>query len=166
MEKNLSLRSNPQILGLFSEIRKFQPSANRLESFNQALDIALNETVDWKKLSKVNVNYSIDESQAPEFIQLRTEEVKWVDILEKVKMSFTPPLKRTTAPDVLKLVLINYLNYLESIQENKEDICETLTEKLVDENLHFEKLSVDEKLNLIYKKLVELERKDNYEITI
>lgn len=162
MDKNLSLRANPQILGLFSEIRKYQP-LNRVVSFEQAMDIALDKTIDWAKLSKVNVNYSIGDSQSPDFIQLRTDEQKWEDVLNAIKGSFTPPLKRTTAPYVVKLVLINYLNYLESIQENAETQVaeENYSKESKKENCYFDKLSVDEKLNLIYAKLIELERRNN-----
>lgn len=124
---NLSLRTNPQVLGLFSKGQEYQPLVNRVDFFNQAMENALSANTDWKKLSSINVDYYNTDATTPEFIQLRVDKDKWETVVNRIKNSFTPPLKRTTTPYVVKLVLISYIQYLSSIQDDKEEaisVCE------------------------------------------
>ncbi len=115
MDKTLSLRTNQQILGLFSKIQEYQPSINRIESFQKAVDIALGEKVDWAKHSKTAIRYLVNDTSAAEFIQLRVDQHKWEKIVDQVEESFAPRLSRTTIPYVVKLVLLNYVKYLEAM---------------------------------------------------
>lgn len=117
----LSLRKNPQILGLFSKGQKYQPLVNRVDFLDQGIDYALSSNSDWKKISGVNVDYSNIDIATPEFFQLRVDKKKWGEVVEQIKNSFRPPLQRTTGPYVVKLILINYIQYLASIQRDKEE---------------------------------------------
>lgn len=121
MDISLTLRTNHQLLGLFFKIHEYQPN-NRVEIFNRAVGVALNKQVDWNKLSKTNANYAeaITSSSTPAFIQLRVNKENFDHIVNEIKNAFNPPLIRTTTPFVVKLILINYMNYLESIQDNTE----------------------------------------------
>lgn len=127
MDKNLSLRKNLQLMGLFSKAKEYQPLSNRVDIFNNAVKCGLEKNVDYKKLSKMKVNYPInDEDSIPEFIQLRTDEEHWNNLVDKIQNSFTPSLSKITAPYVVKLVLLNYILKLEkmntiSLDESSED---------------------------------------------
>lgn len=116
MDKNLSLRKNLQLMALFSKVKEYQPLSNRVDIFNKAVKCGLGENVDYKKLSKMKVNYTInDEDSIPEFIQLRTDEEQWNNLVDKIQNSFTPQLSKITAPYVVKLVLLNYILELEKM---------------------------------------------------
>lgn len=153
----LSMRATAQLLGLFQKAREYQPSANRIESFNQALDKALLSTaIDWKCLSRANITYASNGS-TPEFIQLKVNSQQWNDIVTKIKESFNPPLKRTTTPYIVKLVMLNYINYLLDVQCN-ENTDENKTKSCEKDSISFEEfaaLDIENKLNTIYKLLIE-----------
>ncbi|MEW9938320.1 hypothetical protein AB2T96_16510 [Clostridium butyricum] len=122
MDKNLSLRKNLQLMGLFSKAKEYQPLSNRVDIFNKAVKYGLKENVDYKKLSKMKVNYPInDEDSIPEFIQLRTDENQWNNLVDKIQNSFTPSLSKITAPYVVKLVLLNYIFELEKMNTTSSD---------------------------------------------
>lgn len=140
MDKNLSLRKNLQLMGLFSKAKEYQPLSNRVDIFNNAVKCGLEKNVDYKKLSKMKVNYPInDEDSIPEFIQLRIDEEHWNNLVDKIQNSFTPSLSKITAPYVVKLVLLNYILELEkmntiSSDESSEDKESEFT--IINHDLH------------------------------
>lgn len=126
MYKNLSLRTNHSLIGLFNKAQMERPLSSRVEIFNEAVSYALEDSIEFEKLSKVNFNYPVDkENSIPEFIQLKVDEEKWCQIVNKAKESFTPPLKKTTAPYVVKLVLLNYVQNLEMLKHNSNKNADT-----------------------------------------
>lgn len=142
-EEKLSLRGNPQLLGLFLKIQEYEPSANRVEIFTRAIALALSESVDWKQYMKHEVNYP-QPGSTPEFIQLRVSKSSWNQIVDEIIGSFTPPLQRITKPYVVKLVLLHYINYLQHFQnynieraynnQNAAKLIKTLCEMIIANN--------------------------------
>lgn len=116
---NLSLRTNPQLLGLLEEGQEYQPTINRIDFFNQAIEKSLSDCVDWKRLSKDIINYPNRGSIGPEYIQLRVDKKQWDDVVNEIKESFSPPLKRVKASYAVKLILYHYISFLSSIQTDK-----------------------------------------------
>lgn len=174
MDKVLSIRPNGQIIALFKKIQEYQESANRTEIVNAGIETALATKVDWEETSKYKVKEDANsdaETLTPEFMQIRVDEDEYIAIREQIFNTFhlkkVPP-----APYVIKLVLINYLSYLETFKSGNEasadydestvfvngDICEEQVAHLSEQLKNFNSLgSVDEKLNAIYEKLLELE---------
>ncbi len=117
----LSLRKNPKILGLFLKGQEYQPSVSRVDFFNQAIEHALSSQSNWKNLSGVTLDYPKVDASTPQFFQLKVDKNKWNRIVDEIKNSFYPPLKRTTAPYAVKLVLTSYLQYLSNIQKGYKE---------------------------------------------
>ncbi len=173
MDKVLSIRPNGQIIVLFMKIQAHQESANRTEIVNAGIETALATKVDWEEISKYKVKDEASSyADTPEFMQIRVDEDDYLEIRKQIFDAFhlkkVPP-----APYVIKLILINYLSYLETLK-NKNTVSVNYDETTVSANgdiyeekgTHFRELlenfkslgSVDEKLDVIYEKLLELER--------
>jgi len=172
MDKVLSIRPNGQIIALFKKIQVYQESANRTEIVNAGIETALATKVDWEETSKYKVKDEASSyADTPEFMQIRVDEDEYLEIREQIFDAFhlkkVPP-----APYVIKLVLINYLSYLETFKNGNElsadydestvsangDICAEKGTHLREVLENFKSLgSVDEKLDAIYEKLLELE---------
>ena len=98
----------------------------------------------------------IENDDFPEFIQLRVDEDKYGEIVNQMKKDFNLE-KGSPAPFVVKLLLINYLLFLESngveiIRPKKEESAVS-KQKMMEE---FKKLSSEEKMDAIYELLLEL----------
>lgn len=184
MDKLLSMRRNHQIFSLYLQIQQYQPSANRTEIMNSAIEKALEgERIDWKALvnSKVPNAYSVTKDTFPEFIQLKVCAEKYQLLREQMKEDFQLQ-KFSPTPFVVRLVLLNYLQYLTPINtvlsditgKNKFSSSESTISSLQanevtglnNENttiptkealrLNFKKLSYDDKINTIYDMLLDL----------
>lgn len=172
MDKVLSIRPNGQIIALFKKIQEYQESANRTEIVNAGIETALATKADWEETSKYKVKDEASSyADTPEFMQIRVDEDEYLEIREQIFDAFhlkkVPP-----APYVIKLVLINYLSYLETFKNGNElsddydestvsakgDICAEKGTHLREVLENFKSLgSVDEKLDAIYERLLELE---------
>lgn len=156
MDKILSIRKNKQLISLFIKIQEYQKSANRTEIINCAIKIALKNDVKWTEIDKNKVvECDIDYASFPEFLQLRVDYEEYKVIAGQIRQAFKLE-KDSPASYVAKLLLINYLAYVESdefvYEENTtESILYPVEEMLED----FKKLpSVDDKLNAIYELLL------------
>ena len=117
----LSLRSSNQLLGLYEKAYSYQP-ANRLELTIAALELATSDPVDWKTLSaNADKNRYPITADVPSFIQLRVPTALWLRLVEDIKNSFTPALKRTTTPYILKLLMTHYVNYLIALNSYEDN---------------------------------------------
>lgn len=73
-----------------------------------------NGTLNWNTIASYKIPYVyIENDDFPEFIQLRVNEEKYGEIVNQMKMDFNLE-KGSPAPFVVKLLLINYLLFLES----------------------------------------------------
>ena len=163
MDRILSLRKNSPIFSLFIKIQEYQKSANRTDIINAAIQKALDDrkkgTLNWNTIasSRVPSLYieSSDLHDFPEFIQLRVDEDKYNNIVEQMKDDFCLQ-KNSPAPFVVKLLLINYLLFLESngveIINQKKD-SNISKEQMIEE---FKALSSDDKIDAIYELLVDI----------
>ena len=114
----LSLRGNPTLFGIFKRVQEYRPLLNRTELFREGLDFASSSDVDWRRLAQEKLDFALDDSGSPAFIQLKVESSKWEKVIHNVKHSFDPPLKRTATTYVVKLVMINYYEHLSKPQES------------------------------------------------
>ena len=163
MDKILSIRKNNQVFSLFVKIQEYQKSANRTEIINAAIQKAIedrkNETLNWNVMSSVRIpSLHIENDDFPEFIQLRVDADKYREIVDQMKKDFTLE-KDSPAPFVVKLLLINYLLFLESNgveiikKKENEDIIRLKGEQLT----KFKQLnSSNEKLDALYELLLEI----------
>lgn len=161
MDKILSIRKNNQVFSLFIKIQEYQKSANRTDIINatiqKALDDRENGTLNWNTIASYKIPYVyIENDDFPEFIQLRVNEEKYGEIVNQMKMDFNLE-KGSPAPFVVKLLLINYLLFLESktieiIKPKKEETIAS-KQKLMEE---FKKLTSEEKMEAIYALLLDL----------
>lgn len=124
----LSLRPTKEILYLFSKINKFQPTLKRVNILNAAISTALADEPKWSSLSTIEINVP-EEVQNQALLQLRVNDKAWETVTENIKKGFTPNLLRVTIPYAVKLLLLNYLQHLESLnksnkQENEPGIKE------------------------------------------
>lgn len=120
MENNtllLSLRASSNILTLFSVVEKYQPLSSRAEILEQALDYTLENPLDWKNFDSSRNSSAQNDGHAPMFIQIKVDPEKWSSVTEQIKNSFNPPLKRTTIPYILRLVLEYYIRHIEALNE-------------------------------------------------
>lgn len=161
MDKILSIRKNNQVFSLFIKIQEYQKSANRTDIINAAIQKALDDresgTLNWNIIASCKIPYVyIENDDFPEFIQLRVDEEKYGEIVNQMKMDFNLE-KGSPAPFVVKLLLINYLLFLESktIEIIKPKKVETIAsnQKLMEE---FKKLTSEEKMEAIYALLLDL----------
>ncbi len=163
MDRILSLRKNNPIFSLFIKIQEYQKSANRTDIINAAIQKALDDrkkgTLNWNTIasSRVPSLYieSSDLRDFPEFIQLRVDEDKYNNIVEQMKDDFCLQ-KNSPTPFVVKLLLTNYLLFLESngveIINQKKD-SNISKEQMIEE---FKALSSDDKIDAIYELLVDI----------
>ena len=161
MDKILSIRKNNQVFSLFVKIQEYQKSANRTDivdaAIQKALDDRYNGTLNWNTIASGKIpSVYIENDDFPEFIQLRVDEDKYGEIVNQMKKDFNLE-KGSPAPFVVKLLLINYLLFLESngveiIRPKKEEFTAS-KQKLMEE---FKKLSPEEKMDAIYELLLEL----------
>ena len=161
MDKILSIRKNNQVFSLFIKIQEYQKSANRTDIINAAIQKALddreNGMVNWNTIASVKIpSIYTENDDFPEFIQLRVDEAKYGEIVNQMKMDFNLE-KGSPAPFVVKLLLINYLLFLESngikiIKSKKEETIAS-KQKLMEE---FKKLTSEEKMDAIYALLLDL----------
>ena len=143
------------------KIQEYQKSANRTDIVNAAIQKALddrdNGTLNWNTIASGKIpSVYIENDDFPEFIQLRVDEDKYGEIVNQMKKDFNLE-KGSPAPFVVKLLLINYLLFLESngveiIRPKKEEF--TASKQILMEE--FKKLSPEEKMDAIYELLLEL----------
>ena len=161
MDKILSIRKNNQVFSLFVKIQEYQKSANRTDIVNAAIQKALddreNGTLKWNTVASGKIpSVYIESDDFPEFIQLRVDEDKYNAIVDQMKADFNLE-KGSPAPFVVKLLLINYLLFLESngaeIIKPKNEVSDIDKTLLMDE---FKKMKSDEKLDAIYELLLDL----------
>lgn len=161
MDKILSIRKNNQVFSLFVKIQEYQKSANRTDIVNAAIQKALddrdNGTLNWNTIASGKIpSVYIESDDFPEFIQLRVDEDKYGEIIEQMKKDFNLE-KGSPAPFVVKLLLINYLLFLESngaeILKPKKKEAVVSKKKLMEE---FKKLSSEEKMEAIYELLLDM----------
>ena len=161
MDKILSIRKNNQVFSLFVKIQEYQKSANRTDIVNAAIQKALddrdNGTLNWNTIASGKIpSIYIESDDFPEFIQLRVDEDKYGEIVEQMKKDFNLE-KGSPAPFVVKLLLINYLLFLESngaeIFKPKKKESIVSKKKLMEE---FKKLSSEEKMEAIYELLLDM----------
>lgn len=137
MYKVLSVRPNKHIMSLLLEIQKYLPDTNRTEIINLGLSKAINKGIKWKEVSQDN--YRIHHNlEMPDFMQIKIEEESYKIMFDEIIESFKEQdLKRVTAPYLIKLVLINYLNSLKEKLKEK-DVLKPIKEKL-EEWINYEK---------------------------
>ena len=161
MDKILSIRKNNQVFSLFAKIQEYQKSANRTDIVNAAIQKALddrdNGALNWNTIASGKIpSIYIENDDFPEFIQLRVDEDKYGEIVEQMKKDFNLE-KGSPAPFVVKLLLINYLLFLESngaeIFKPKKEESIVSKKKLMEE---FKKLSSEEKMEAIYELLLDM----------
>ncbi len=160
MDKVLSIRGNNQIFSLFTQIQKIQKSANRTEIVNAGIIKALHDNVNWTEISGIKFpNIPIDQMDIPNFIQLRVDADKYNILANQIHDHFHLD-KLPPSPYVIKLILTNYLLYLNDIPTQHfppkpENQVDSLSQLISLED--FESItSLDTKLNHIYKALYKL----------
>lgn len=117
MDKILSIRPNRHIMSLLLEIQKYLPDTNRTEIINLGLSKAINENINWKGISrdKYEIHHNLE---MPDFMQIKIDEENYNIMVSEIIESYRDQdIKRVTAPFLIKLVLINYLNLLKNIHE-------------------------------------------------
>lgn len=160
MDKILSIRCNNQILSLFKHIQNFQKSANRTDIINAGIHKALKDNVDWNMISNVHVPIiPSNDIDIPAFIQLRVNandyEIIAMQIHNHFHLDKIPP-----APYVIRLLLTNYLVFLQSMNtqilppDTKEHIL--ITNEFLTPTDFNSLDSLDLKLNYIYNLLYTL----------
>lgn len=113
MSKILSVRPNQHIMSLLFEIQKYLPDMNRTEIINLAIEKSISRNENWERISKKS--YKIYQNlDMPEFMQIKIKKELYDTIYSEILDSFKEQnLKRVTAPYLIKLALISYLNSLE-----------------------------------------------------
>ena len=161
MDKILSIRKNNQIFSLFIKIQEYQKSANRTDIVNAAIQKALNDrengNLNWNIIASGKIpSLYIENDDFPKFIQLRVDEDKYVKIVDQMKKDFNLE-KGSPASFVVKLLLINYLLFLESngaeIIRPKKEVLDGSKQKMIEE---FKKLCPEDKMDTIYELLLDL----------
>ncbi|MBO5341381.1 MAG: hypothetical protein J6A73_01710 [Lachnospiraceae bacterium] len=156
MDKILSIRKNKQLISLFIKIQEYQKSANRTEIINCAIKYALKNEVNWSEVEKNKISEcDMDYEKIPEFLQFRVDYEEYKRIVSQIRKTFKLE-KDSPVSYVAKLLLINYLSYVESDEfVGEENVVESILYP-VDEMLEeFKKLpSIDDKLNAIYELLL------------
>lgn len=156
MDKILSIRSNNYIFSLFAKIQAFQKSANRTEIVNAAITKALNDKVDWTEIS--NIKYPIipnEQINTPNFIQLRVNADEYNRLSMQMHEAFHLE-KMPPAPYVIKLILTNYLIYLNDMHSQSLQDNVLTSNNLMNPDEFNALTSIDEKLNQIYKLLYKM----------
>ena len=177
MDRILKYRPNSETNTLYLSINRYLGgSVNKTEVFNMGIDIALKGTVeDLKKASRLKVKQVPSDEKIPDFSQIRTTEEEYKEISDKIKEAFKP-LQRVTTPYLVKIVLKRLLMYLEKTEENassvekiavveevtgieeKQDNVNSEEDTTNEQISDFESMSIDEKLNCIFKRLLQIER--------
>ena len=163
MDKILSIRKNNQIFSLFFKIQQYQQSTNRTEIVNAAIKKALEdrekENLNWNVIASAKVpSLYIDEEKVnfPNFTQLRVDGEKYAEVVNQMKEDFRLE-KGSPAPFVVKLLLVNYLLFLESngveeINTEKEEVIFAKKQKMEE----FKGLSLEDKMDAIYELLLDM----------
>lgn len=163
MDKILSIRKNNQIFSLFFKIQQYQQSTNRTEIVNAAIKKALEdrekENLNWNVIASAKVpSLYIDEKKVnfPNFMQLRVDGEKYAEVVNQMKEDFRLE-KGSPAPFVVKLLLVNYLLFLESngveeINTEKEEVIFAKKQKMEE----FKGLSLEDKMDAIYELLLDM----------
>lgn len=163
MDKILSIRKNNQIFSLFFKIQQYQQSTNRTEIVNAAIQKALEdrekENLNWNVIASAKVpSLYIDEEKVnfPNFMQLRVDGEKYAEVVNQMKEDFRLE-KGSPAPFVVKLLLVNYLLFLESngvekINTEKEEVIFAKKQKMEE----FKGLSLKDKMDAIYELLLDM----------
>lgn len=163
MDKILSIRKNNQIFSLFFKIQQYQQSTNRTEIVNAAIKKALEdrekENLNWNVIASAKVpSLYIDEEKVnfPNFMQLRVDGEKYAEVVNQMKEDFRLE-KGSPAPFVVKLLLVNYLLFLESngveeINTEKEEVIFAKKQKMEE----FKGLSLEDKMDEIYELLLDM----------
>lgn len=160
MDKILSIRKNYQLFALFFKIQEYLKSENRTDIVNAAIQMALEERkkggLNWNTIAAARLpSLQMEQSDVPDFIQLRVDENKYKEIVGQIMEDFFLE-KASPTPFVIKLLLRYYLIFLEgngveitkpqkSFPEGKEELMGA-----------FRTLPIEEKLNKIYELLLHL----------
>lgn len=163
MDKILSVRKNSQVFSLFLKIQEYQKSANRTEIINAAIEKAItdhdNGTLNWHAISSGRIpTMHIENDAFPDFIQLRVDEEKYNKIVGQIRKDFQLN-KDSPAPFVVKLLLMNYLLFLESngVEIVKNRAHEDVDKRKEEAMSKFRQLdSSDDKLEAIYELLLDI----------
>lgn len=166
MEKVLSIRPNRPIMTLFERLQKHQTWANRREITSAAIQYAYDsQSNNWNEiaeLTKYEIGGEVYGGKMPDFMQIKVNEEQYTAVREQIIRAFPDNEKAPPAPYIIRLILSNYLLHLEAFEnEHIQASALTLTEEDIlcvkkEEYEKFERLNIDEKLNAIYKKLLEL----------
>lgn len=143
------------------KVQELQPLSSRVDVFSAAVDYSLTTFVDYKKIADTKSPFPVVEQiSVPDFIQLHVDEDKWAEIVCQIRNSFTPPLRRVTAPYAVKLVLLNYLLFLDSSSKKS---CITPNLNLQDSVTTFEdEISLPEMAKVLFQMM--LTDKNCYEL--
>ncbi len=123
---NLTIRNSPAVWSIFSRLSHYMPLMSKNELVRDAIEHALDTKPDWKQLALLKQTEQTDCSikGGPEFIQLRVNGADWLAVLEDIKKSFTPHLKSVKSVYGVKLITLNYLNYLTRVNSGERDTAE------------------------------------------
>lgn len=156
MDKILSIRRNNQIFSLFIQIQKYQKSANRTEIVNAAITKALTDNTDWNAISNTKFSTIPNEKiNIPDFIQLRVNANDYNTIAKQMNEQFHLE-KMPPAPYVIRLVLSNYLIFLQEIHSQPTPTAynNSAIQNHVLTPDEFQNLtSVEDKLDYLYRML-------------
>ena len=154
MDKLLSIRRNNQIFSLFILIQEYQKSANRTEIVNAAITKALTDNTDWNAISNTKFSTIPNEKiNIPDFIQLRVNASDYNEIAKQINEQFHLE-KMPPAPYVVRLVLSNYLIFLQEIhsQPVPTSYNNSATQNHILTPDEFQNLtSVEDKLDHLYR---------------
>ncbi len=126
---NLTIRNSPAVWSIFSRLSHYMPLMSKNELVRDAIEYALDTKPDWKQLASFRQTERTEqtdcsEKDGPEFIQLRVNGADWLAVLEDIKKSFTPHLKSVKSVYGVKLIMLNYLNYLTRVNSGGQDTAE------------------------------------------
>ncbi len=160
-DKVLSIRKNNQVFSLFVAIQKYQKSANRTEIVNSAIKKALESRINWNDITARQVpKLFVENSDFPMFIQLRVDVDEYKEIVNQMRLDFNLE-KDSPAPFVVKLLLIRYLLYLESLPSAENEIArkeEEIKQQRLKVLEEFKSLSVDDKLTTLYEMMLDIQK--------
>jgi hypothetical protein len=154
----LNFRSNSTLVYLFDEITRIRNGFNKTELLNQAIDYAIANPPDWKRVSIQKISVPKGTAITTTFYHFNVVDGDFSFITEQV----TGAIHLTTvarASYVVKLLLVYYLNFLYEEYQETNQITNQITNHALDglNTDEFRKLHLEEKLNAIYEKLLYIE---------
>lgn len=112
MIKDISLRPTKVILSLFEQIRKLDnvPNTDRNSIVARSITVALeNKNINWQLVATMSIEEDFI-GNIPNHVVLKVEEENFNVINEQIKNAFNK--EKITIPYTLKLLLVNYLAFL------------------------------------------------------